>query len=775
LGRRTSTRWAFVAALAALTAFVVTPAATPTSYTIVAGGSSVAVTVPSSGGTSTASFSGTAGQRVSLNITSVTIFSSKVSILKPNGNNLLTPFTVTRSGYFLDVQTLPTTGTYKIVVDPKDTYTGKMTLRLYDVPADPNGPVTADGTAATVTTTTPGQNARLTFAGTTGQRISVNLTGVTYSAARLRILEPDGVTNLYSPALSFGPGGGFLDTKTLPANGLYTLLIDPKLIATGSATVQLYTVASDATGTVTPGGGAATATTTSPGQNAILTFAGTAGQRVSLLLGNSTYPSVRVSLRDPGNADLYTPPASLVGADAFMDTVTLPANGTYTVFVDPQGADTGSLDVTVFDVPADLSGSITPGTPLTVSTATPGQNALYDFSGTSGQRVSLNLTNVTYASAKVSITKLDGTVLVTRTVSAAGDFVDPIQLPATATYKVKVDPQNAATGALDVTLSVVPNDVTGALTPGVAKTVTISAPGQNAKLTYAGMSGQRISLNITNVSVASAKVKITKPDGTSLQSSTSFGTSGKFIDVKSLTATGTYKVEIDPQLAAVGNLDVTLYVVPADATGTMTSGTAKVVTTAAPGQNATLTFSGTANQRMFLKISNFSLTGVASPSAKIKVLKPDGFTLEQTFFPVTGDDYFDTKVLPLTGTYKIFVDPQDAAFGSLTLTYYIVPPDLTGVLGSSAGLTFATPGQKAAYTFAGTSGQSVTIGVSAGGTVSLVHVALKGPTGTTLDTGVWDDTAGGSFTVNPLPANGTYTVEVDPEGAAFGSLTLTKS
>jgi hypothetical protein len=289
------------------------------------------------------------------------------------------------------------------------------------------------------------------------------------------------------------------------------------------------------------------------------------------------------------------------------------------------------------------------------------------------------------------------------------------------------------------------------------------------------MSGQRISLNITNVSVASAKVKITKPDGTSLQSSTSFGTSGKCIDVKSLTATGTYKVEIDPQLAAVGNLDVTLYVVPADATGTMTSGTAKVVTTAAPGQNATLTFSGTANQRMFLKISNFSLTGVASPSAKIKVLKPDGFTLEQTFFPVTGDDYFDTKVLPLTGTYKIFVDPQDAAFGSLTLTYYIVPPDLTGVLGSSAGLTFATPGQKAAYTFAGTSGQSVTIGVSAGGTVSLVHVALKGPTGTTLDTGVWDDTAGGSFTVNPLPANGTYTVEVDPEGAAFGSLTLTKS
>jgi hypothetical protein len=302
--------------------------------------------------------------------------------------------------------------------------------------------------------------------------------------------------------------------------------------------------------------------------------------------------------------------------------------------------------------------------------------------------------------------------------------------------------------------------VTGALTPGVAKTVTISAPGQNARLTYAGTSGQRISLNITNVSVESAKVKITKPDGTLLQSSTAFGTSGKFIDVKSLTATGTYRVEIDPQLAAIGNLDVTLYVVPPDATGTMTSGTAKVVTTTAPGQNATLTFSGTANQRMFLKISNFTLTGVASPSAKIKVVKPDGFTLEQTFLPVTGDDYFDTKVLPLTGTYKIFVDPQGAAFGSLTLTYYIVPPDLMGVLGSSAGLTFATPGQKAAYTFAGTSGQSVTIGVSAGGTVSLVHVALKGPTGT-VDTGVWDDAAGGSFTVN-LPADGTYTVEVDP-------------
>ena len=42
----------------------------------------------------------------------------------------------------------------------------------------------------------------------------------------------------------------------------------------------------------------------------------------------------------------------------------------------------GSADVQLFTVPTNLSGPITPGTPLTVTTTAPGQNATYTFTGT---------------------------------------------------------------------------------------------------------------------------------------------------------------------------------------------------------------------------------------------------------------------------------------------------------------------------------------------------------------------------------------------------------
>ena len=129
----------------------------------------------------------------------------------------------------------------------------------------------------------------------------------------------------------------------------------------------------------------------------------------------------------------------------------------------------------------------------------PGQNGLYTYSGTANQRISLDLSNVTFDSAKVSVLKPDGTALFSAlTVTSLGKFVEPTKLPVSGTYKVKVDPVGISTGSMDVKLSVVPADLSGALTPAVAKTVAIGTPGQNAVYTYAGTSGQRIALNLTN-------------------------------------------------------------------------------------------------------------------------------------------------------------------------------------------------------------------------------------------------------------------------------------
>ena len=780
--RRSSTRWALIAAVAALAACIVSPVATTANYTIVPGGSAVVVTVTPSGTTSTATFAGTAGQRISLWINNVTITRSKISILKPGGTNLLTPYTVLRSGHWLDVKTLPVDGTYKIVVNPYDTYTGRMTLHLYDVPADPSPAIVPGGAAVPVATTVPGQNALLTFSGTTGQRISVNLSDSTYSSAKLRIYNPD-ATLLTPIALAFGSVGNFLEPKLLGQTGTYTIQVDPVQRAVGGVTVQAYNVPADPSTTITActslpcASPPTTATTSVPGQNAGLTFTGTAGQRFSVIAGNSLYAStVKVSILKPDLTPLTLLPITVGGFDGFIEPQTLPADGTYTILVDPQLADTGSLDVQLYLVPNDISATITPGTPVTATTTMPGQDAVYTFTGSSTQRVSLNLSNVTYGSAKVSILKPDLTQLAPPLFvpNTFGSFMEPQKLPVNGTYRVKVDPQGASTGSTDVALYVVPGDVTGSVAAGVVKHVSIATPGQNSVLTYAGTSGQRITVDVTNVTLGTteccnAKIRITRPDGSSLLTALEFGTLGTYVDTKVLNATGTYKIWIDPIDESVGDLDLLLRLVPADAavtSGALTpGGTSVSVTTTAPGQSGRVSFSATAGQRFAFKLVSF---GPSFCPVKISVLRPDGTTFKSPECS-PDDSFFDTKALGGAGTYKIVVDPQGNAVGTANLVLYAVPADVVTTLGGS-GVTL-TPGQNAYLSFTATSGQTATVTPGSGGNVGLARASLVKSDKTTQIGGAeyWDPSSSGTPVASLIPATGTYYLRYDPVGGFSGT------
>jgi hypothetical protein len=788
VGRRSSTRWALVAAVAAVAACIVSPVATTAAFPIVANGSPVVVTVSTAGTTSNAHFSGTAGQRVSLKISNVTITSTKVSFLKPDGTNLVTPFTVLKSGYFLNVQTLPVTGTYKILVDPKYDYTGKMTLRLFTVPADPTSSITT-AAPVTVTTTAPGQNATLTFAGLNGHRLAVGLTDSSYSNAKFRVYNPAPDSSLLSPATSFGGAGLFYEPRSLTADGTYTLQIDPTLDAVGSVTVQVYEVPNDVTTPVTLcsslpcSPGPTTATTTVAGQNAGLTFSGTAGQRVSVVAGNSLYAStVKVSLLKPDLTPLTSPPITVGGLDGFIEPQTLPTDGTYTILVDPQSADVGSIDVQVYLVPNDATGTISSGTPVTVPTTMPGQNAVYTFTGSSTQRVSLNLSNVSYGSAKVSILKPDLTKLTSPLFvpNTFGNFVEPVKLPVNGTvsapYRVVVDPLGASTGSMDIGLWFVPADVTGSVTAGVTKHVPITTPGQNSVLTYSGLSGQRITVDVMNVTLGtteccSAKIKITRPDGSTLATSQEFGTLGTYIDVKSLNANGTYKIWIDPVDESVGDLDLLMRTVPADAAATSgaltANGTNVNVATTAPGQGARVNFTATAGQRFAYKLVTF---GGGFCDIKLALYDPNGTKLTGPSC-APNDSFFDTRVLPIAGTYKITLDPQGALFGTASLTLYAVPADLVVPAPFSGSAVTLSPGQNAYLAFPANSGQTATVTPSASGSVSLARAALYKFDKTSQISGseYWDPSGAGGPVAASIPASGTYYLKYDPVGSASGT------
>jgi hypothetical protein len=130
--------------------------------------------------------------------------------------------------------------------------------------------------------------------------------------------------------------------------------------------------------------------------------------------------------------------------------VTLPTRGTYTVLVDPaQDTVISAVTVRLWSVPANVTGTIEVGGPVvTASNSTPGQNAAYTFTGTSGQNVWLSLTNVSLAAGslaatsavlKVSILKPDSTVLVAPITIGTNGKVVPATLSVMGTYTIVID------------------------------------------------------------------------------------------------------------------------------------------------------------------------------------------------------------------------------------------------------------------------------------------------------------------------------------------------
>jgi hypothetical protein len=601
----------------------------------------------------------------------------------------------------------------------------------------------------------------------------VSNVALTDGNARLKLLKPDG-TALGTP-LTFGSLGGFLEPRTLPVDGPYTLLVDPRLLATGSFSVQLFDVPADATVALTPDGAAAPLTTTTPGQNAAFTFTATAGVRYSVQLTGSSFGSAQVSWRKPDGTDLFSPSLTVSPLGTFLKARTLSVGGTYTIYVDPGFAETGSVTAQVFVVPPDLAGPITFGTPLQVAIAKPGQDAAYTFTGVKDRRVSLHLTNNTFERVQVSILRPDGTALFSPalTVLASEGFRDPVKLPVGGTYKVKVDPVDGATGAADVAVYDTTVDVAATIAPNATPvTVSTTSPGQKAVVSFTLTAARRVSLDVTGVTMANAatsglSLKILRPDGTTLKSE-SLGTNGKFVDTQSLTQTGTYKIVLDPSSATVGSATLTLYTVAADTTAPiLANGTPTTIAVATPGQNATLTFNGTANQRVAFRVSKGAVSS-------LKVSLDKGTT--HIFFPtsVSSDPQFlDTKSLGTSaGSFKIVLDPQDKSTGSMTVTLWTVAADDTRAITPGSTTATLSIGQNARLTFNATAGQTATFTFSSG-TITGVWARILGPTGTQLESSFWDSSVTNSPVSETLTQTGTYTFLLDPVGDKTGNTTFT--
>jgi hypothetical protein len=74
-------------------------------------------------------FAGTQGQQVSVRLTGNTMGYTTVVLKKPDGSRLTSTGT-SGTTFNLTTQTLPTTGTYTVLIDPSGTATGSINVRV---------------------------------------------------------------------------------------------------------------------------------------------------------------------------------------------------------------------------------------------------------------------------------------------------------------------------------------------------------------------------------------------------------------------------------------------------------------------------------------------------------------------------------------------------------------------------------------------------------------------------------------------------------------------
>jgi YD repeat-containing protein len=503
------------------------------------------------------------------------------------------------------------------------------------------------GTDKVVTVSTEGKIGLVVFDATAGQRLALSASG---GSAVFYVYMNDPYGRVAGSA-AVGYNEVLIGPTRAPVNSTYTVLVDPAWTYTGSATLRLYDVPPDVSGTIVAGGAPVPFAATVPGQNGRWTFTGTSGQRVSATVAGSTISSMYLSALNPDGTILE-------GPAGFIDGVTLPATGTYSLFADPLGVATGSATITLHEVPADATATLTPGGSATLTIVKPGQNGRYTFSGTSGQRVSITvdpgpLSNLT-------VRKPDNSTLTTGSVGVLTSFFEPMVLPSTGTYSIDVDPLGTGTGNVTLTLHDVPPDASGSITPGGAPvTVTTTTPGQNGALTFSGVTGQRVSVSLS--SGPGGTVSVRRANGTSL-SSTNLTVLAGFIEPVTLPASETYSVVVDYTGYNTGSVTLYLFDVAADLTGSVTIGGSSLpVGITTPGQNGSVTFSGSASQQVTVHLTS-NTVGLTT----VKLLKPDGTQLTSWSASAAGFD-LSTVTLPTTGTYTVVVDPHTAGTGSISV------------------------------------------------------------------------------------------------------------
>ena len=525
----------------------------------------------------------------------------------------------------------------------------------------------AGQTAVPVTIDQAGKAIALVFENQPGFALTLRLSSLTTVPAGKNLAY-----SVYSPTMNMKASGSFTSTAkeahlpVIEEVGTITVLIDAPTDTTGSFSALLSRDTA-----LVPNGSQQIENLVPPGESSRLTFFGRTGQTMGLALYDATQRITCGLLRLPtGNfANIFNDRTIYNNSEtACHQTISyLPMTGIYSVIVKP-------ADITLATsfkalLSNDLMGALALNVPKNVSLSRQGQNVRLTFNGVVGQNLGLGVTNVAaaggngaYVYAQVSYPygiRVSGGLMY----ASKANVLDIPTLSTTGIYTVLVDPEVASSASLTLTLSA---DMTGVLPiDGAAQTITVTIVGQTARLTFSGLIGQNLGFGILDAT-QNVRAEFYKPND-----SHSFATCGSIQgrcdkNLSNLPLAGDYTVVVTPEDTSISTTFKAL--LSSDVTGSLTLNTPKTVNITRMGQNARLTFSGTAGQNLRLAVSSVGVTGGGYGYANVTVYNPGGSSLISKTINNGQSANLDITTLPSTGTYTIFVDPLTADNASLIMT-----------------------------------------------------------------------------------------------------------
>ncbi|MEV7090535.1 RHS repeat-associated core domain-containing protein [Streptomyces sp. NPDC093085] len=680
-------------------------------------------------------------------------------LVDPQGNPVGGTKTVYDPVADLEFFNVPLSGRYSLILIPGTGNIGavKVTVSRPVTPVfDPDEPT------AELLFAREGQDGKLTFEATAGESRSLGFDATAMSrSTAITVYGPDG-TQIYSTSLSNGLTRS-ARLESLPGTGRYTVRADPFQASTGRllATLSRDVDAGDL-GVVGP---ESTLPVTRPGQHGIARFTGQAGRRVSLGVAAAGFTSsTSVEVRGPDGQRFGDSLVVSSGASAEWDSPTLAVSGTYTVVMQPQSLGTGTLTLAL-SLPSYAGELTTTGAKAPLVVDRFGQDGEATFRAEAGDDLSVGVTDNTFtALSYLTVFAPSGTKVVNQQNIGAGSAttVSLSDLPESGVYRLVVDPYKGATGSLSLTLSA---DVQ--ITPavdGASARLDLARPGQRARAEFTAPDSGTLGFGFTaNTMPDATALRLFGPTGGTgtVLTSVSKNSDGA-VYATGLTAGATYTLLLTPGTPVTGALTFWLSgAVPVSLSASVPKATGDITR---PGQFLRFATEAAAGDGAAVVFSESTLT----KSSLIKHLPPGGGG-EASVGSVLSTVVDVALRAPLAaGTHYLYIRPTAPTTGKLTAT--LIPDVSGGTLTVGGGLRpvqIATAGGNGHYTFTGSKGQKLTLGY--GQPPSAWSLSVSNPDGTWLVNARSMSATTLSYALAELPADGTYTVTVDPTTRQTGT------